>query len=61
MQISTYEDCFLSSTFVLMSKLKNSRKSTSPQQPTRKGKSKYQECDCMVCKIGILLIISYHV
>lgn len=44
-----------------MSKLKNSWKSTNLEQTTRKGKSKYQECDCMVCKIEILLIIFYHV
>lgn len=52
---------FLTALSFLMSKLKNSWKSTSLEQSTRKGKSKYQQCDCMVCKTGILFIIFYHV
>lgn len=52
---------FLNSTFILMTELKNSWKSTHLEQPTSKSKPEHGECDGKVDKIGILLIIFYHV
>jgi hypothetical protein len=44
-----------------MTELKNSWKSTHLEQPTSKSKPEHGECDGKVDKIGILLIIFYHV